>query len=456
MSAGKPGGWVLAGCLGLMGCVAEPVAPGGPDAPSVPSVTAPPPADSTPLPPTPLPPEPLPPAPFPPAPPPRPESCSAMKERRLQWLNSFPGRVAALTTNAREEVAFFTETPEGDAAGLLDPEGQSLWSRPGLSPLVSFSGMSVAPSTGRFYAWGYSASSWHAFWGAAAYSFDASGQQPKLIGQGCDECSLGPYHEDANGNLLERHLSSSGSGIVYTSRAGESWHLYSWKNHDDNEPGIFHYAAAAFDAQGQIVILATLQDTTVFQGRTFGQSGQFTFVVLKLSAHQELLWVRELPATWGSRGDIGVADSGQVVVRGRFGGSLDWPGAPLEATSIFGNDFLLALDARGEPLWRQFAPTDSHLSVAPSGASVLVSRVTAPSPGLLVDEFSPEGCLRWSQSLTTQEAEGRVTLASVAWSGEALLLGGGFNGTVDFGSGPQQAPLDLYTPKGFLLKLRHP
>lgn len=72
-----------------------------------------------------------------------------------------------------------------------------------------------------------------------------------------------------------------------------------------------------------------------------------------------------------------------------------------------------------------------------------------------IREYGPDGALRWSTTWAPVEMDGFIHV-TVAWAGEDVVAGGFFNGTVDFGSGPQQASLDRYHPEGFLVKLHRP
>lgn len=476
--------WVLVGGLGLAACQArpsepsapasqspsgseEPTAPGGQTSPSSPvqssPTTEPTPSDGG-LPPdagTPL--DAGTPVPTPPSPPtsstPPPEGCLTQETRPVQWVRSVPGSVRALATDTQARILLFARIPGGEAPQQFDPRGQLLWSGSPLSWRVDVNGASVAPSTGSIYAWGSHMNEATDFSDGAAYRLDALGQQATLLSLGGDETVLGPYFEDAQGNVLALRSTSFTSDITYTGHDGTHWSLHSFHG-DDDAPGVFHYLHTAFDAQGNVVVLALLNDTLLFQGQTFGTPGQLTTVVMKLSPQGELLWARQVSSTPHDTQpqQIGVASSGQVLVLGRFAGTLDWPTGPLHATASTG--FLFSLDAEGRPGWIQLlSGGESYdLAVSASGASLVSGTTHDSSSGQLwmVREYSPEGCMRWTQSWPMGSTPGRFNTLEFAWSGEDPMLAGSFQGTVSVSSDSGQPPLSSDTPAGFVLKLGPP
>jgi hypothetical protein len=392
-----------------------------------------------------------------------PNVCSAHTDSgSVEWLRTFPRIVSGLATDPRGDIFLLYQTGDGAALSRVDQGGQFLWSQPGFSSFVSLSGLSVAPTTGKLYTWGWRYDE-SGPGGAIAYGFDASGTQPRVIGQCGDECGLGPYFEDAAGNRLESHRTSNGSGVYYSRPDGTGWSLQHWASFPSQSPTPFSYAEAVFDSEGQVLVAASLEGKATFQGRTFGAEGQIALVVLKFSSQGQLRWAREFPVTHGRLAQLGVSSSGRVVVQGEFLGSLTWPGGVLTASKT-GDGFLMSLDADGKSEWIQLLPPNPYhrymLAVAPSGRSAVISErmdPTTPHRTLMhARVYDPEGNVRWSQTWPSAESSGRVSFRGVAWSGQELVLGGNFNGTVDFGTGIQQAPLDPYQPMGFVLKLRAP
>lgn len=350
------------------------------------------------------------------------------------WVKTFPHPVTALATDSRTNIALITQTSDGAAPSLLDSRGQLLWDRPGVSRLVSFRGLSVAPS-GELLAWGwYEGESGPG--GSVAYGFDAWGHQPTVIERCGDECNLGPFFKDAAGNLLRSSLTSQGTGIHHRSPEGERWSLIHSYSPGPYPPGHaqtpFEYSPAVFDSQGNVLVAGELEGPATFQGRTFGAGPLPSLVVMKLSPQGQLVWAWELPSTLARayRYHLQATASGSVVGVGPFTGTLTWPGGVLHANG----PTLIALDAQGQLAWAQPLPLGAFH----------------------VREYDLQGTLRWSRTWSPPDASGTLSLAGMDWSGEELVLAGSFRGAVDFGTGVHQGPTEPYKAEGFVLKLQRP
>jgi hypothetical protein len=376
-------------------------------------------------------------------------------------VKTFPRQVTALATDSRTNIALITQTSEGAAPSLLDSSGQLLWARPGVSHLVSFQGLSVAPS-GELMAWGWrdgETGPGHAI----AYGFDALGNQPTVIDWCGDECSIGPFYKDAAGNLLRSIGSSWGSGFAYRGVGGERW----WLSHTYFPPPYptghtqspFDYSSAVFDSQGHVLVVGGLEGQATFHGRTFGADQRTTVVVMKLSPRGELVWARELPATRAGMYSYALqaTASDSVVAVGSFTGTLTWPGGELRASG----PTLFSLDAQGRLTWAQPLPLGVRaFSMSPSGRIAIASEFAEPSTpargAFHVREYDPQGQLRWTRTWSPLDVSGSLSLAGMAWSGEELVLAGTFRGAVDFGTGLQQGTTEPRKAEGFVLKLQRP
>ncbi|REG30689.1 hypothetical protein ATI61_106158 [Archangium gephyra] len=380
------------------------------------------------------------------------------------WVKTFQVPVTALATDSRANIVLTTQTPEGAAPSLFDSRGQLLWARSGISPRIQLNGLSVAPS-GELLAWGWNHGE-SGPGGAIAYRFDALGLHPTVIGLCGDECGLGPYLEDAAGNLLLYSISSGGSRIGYRGVEGHDWSLLHSYSAGPFPPGFpqtpFDYWSAVFDSQGQVLVSATLEGQATFQGQSFGADTWSSLVVLKLSPQGQLVWARELPKTRATLSRLQTSGSGLVVGVGTYSDTLRWPGGELRtAWPSRAESFLMALDAHGRISWARPLPLDTRtLAVSPSGRIAVVSRFAEPSTGargaLHVREYDVQGNLRWSRTWSPLDASGALWLTGMAWAGEDLVLAGSFRGAVDFGTGVQQGPTGMDTPAGFVLELQRP
>ncbi|WP_375769245.1 hypothetical protein NR798_47520 [Archangium gephyra] len=376
------------------------------------------------------------------------------------WVKTFPHRVTALATDSRAHIALISQPPDGAAPSMLDSHGQLLWARPGVSPHVSLRGLSVAPS-GELLAWGWNHGE-SGPGGAIAYGFDALGNQPTVIGLCGDECGIGPFFKDSAGHLLSYSLSSAGIG-VHHGQGATRWslvHSYSPGPLPPDYPQTpFEYSPPVFDSQGNVLVAGELEGKATFQGRSFGADSQATVVVMKLSPQGQLLWARELPSdrVGTYRYLLQATASGMVVGVGSFTGTLTWPGGMLRAAG----PTLIALDAQGHLAWAQPLPLGaSAFSISPSGRIAVASTFSEPYTyargAFHVREYEPQGHLRWSRTWSPLDASGSLSLAGMAWSGEALVLAGSFHGAADFGTGVQQGPTEPYTAEGFVLELQQP
>lgn len=369
------------------------------------------------------------------------------------WSRSWPGTsVSALATDSRANVVAMTHTLEGSAPLKLDPKGNQLWVRSGSSELLELSGLSVTPS-GELLTWGWLHGA-SGPGGAIAYRFDATGQSPQLMSRCGDECSVGPFYEDASGHLLSSSRSSRHSSMSYGPPARGGWSFSrGWAEPYQDNPIGFH--PAAFDADGAVLATGGTGGQGTFQGQSFGTDGSYSGVVMKLSREGQRLWSREFARAGISF--FGALGSGSYVVAGSFKGSLTWEGGVLRADEPDRDmPFLLVLDAQGRISWAQTLPLQpEHVALSSSGRIAVAGEVSAPKTGdrhsLHLREYDLQGHLRWSHTWVPLEDSGEVVLHGLVWSEDAWVLGGASKGIVPFNSTALWVPRES---QGFVLKLR--
>jgi hypothetical protein len=123
--------------------------------------------------------------------------------------------------------------------------------------------------------------------------------------------------------------------------------------------------AAVADADGSVVIVGSFDqgfDDGTGEAASAGMDDAF---VLKLDPAGKVLWSRRFG---GPEADIARAvamdSTGNLVVGGSFGGSVDFGGAPLTAGVGLGSGFVLALDPDGTTLWSRSFGGDGEAGVS--------------------------------------------------------------------------------------------
>jgi hypothetical protein len=152
-----------------------------------------------------------------------------------------------------------------------------------------------------------------------------------------------------------------------------------------------------------------------------------------------------------------------VVIAGTFEGNIDLGGGPIAAAGSM-NFFVAAFDAQGKPLWSKgFGGPQggglNGLAVDAAGNVVIAGAYygtidlgggplsSAGDSDIFVAKLDSAGKLLWSKSFGDTSADAGYGVAVDA-SG-AIFVGGGFQGTVNFGG----APLTSSTRQAFLAKL---
>ena len=168
------------------------------------------------------------------------------------------------------------------------------------------------------------------------------------------------------------------------------------------------------------------------------------------------------PADYQYAKAVATDSSGNIVVAGEFGGSIDFGGPALTGTGLY----LAKLDAAGNHLWSKAFQTSSPLlhgvAVGPAGEIVIVGTFqsgvdfgggTLYGAGNTYDafvaKFDAGGNHLWSRrfgdSVDAQTAEGVV----IDGSG-SIIVYGSVQGGIDFGGGPL---VNVGQPDPFLVKL---
>jgi cysteine-rich repeat protein len=207
----------------------------------------------------------------------------------------------------------------------------------------------------------------------------------------------------------------------------------------------------AVDSAGNVLLTGYFLGTADFGGGPLSSAGSNDVFAVKLDTQGQHLWSRRLGGTSADVGhDIAVDSAGNVLLTGRFDGTVDFGGGPL--SSAGSNDvFAVKLDAQGQHLWsRRFGGTsaDVGLGIAVGSAgNVLLTGYfdgtadfgagpisSAGSLDIFAVKLDAQGQHLWSRRFGGTSSD-YVWGIAVDSAGNVLLTGY-FLGTADFGGGP--------------------
>lgn len=119
--------------------------------------------------------------------------------------------------------------------------------------------------------------------------------------------------------------------------------------------------AAAVDAKGNAILVGSFDQAFDDGSGEAASAGMDDAFVIKLDPAGKLLWSRRFG---GPEADIpravAVDGTGDILVGGSFGGTVDFGGGPITAATGHASAFLTRLDASGNHLWTQtFASDDA-------------------------------------------------------------------------------------------------
>ncbi|UCG51024.1 MAG: T9SS type A sorting domain-containing protein [Candidatus Latescibacterota bacterium] len=236
---------------------------------------------------------------------------------------------------------------------------------------------------------------------------------------------------------------------IHYARAEEMAHLWSQRFGDVASQAA---TSVAVDGSGHVVIVGDFYSTVDFGGGLLVSGGSTDIFVARFDPTGDHTWSQRFGDTDIQYGLAVTTDSsGNVIVTGRFGGTVDFGGGPLSSNPPGSDIFIAKFSPNGAHLWSQsFGDTNNQWtrSVAADGAgNVIVTGgfggtvnfgggplSSGGSSDIFVAKFGSNGTHIWSQSFgdsSWQEAR------SVAVDGTGnVIITGGFGGTVNFGGGP--------------------
>ncbi|WP_437948445.1 hypothetical protein WME98_49015 [Sorangium sp. So ce296] len=199
-----------------------------------------------------------------------------------------------------------------------------------------------------------------------------------------------------------------------------------------------------------VVLAGDLEGTIDFGGASLTNTsdGQRPAFVAKLNAAGQHVWSKQFVGTVNVRG-LGVDSSGEVIITGGQGGSVDFGGGPLGPDDRLASGlFLVRLDASGSHRWsKRWEATNNGtisrgLAIDPSGAALIAGSTECGidlGGGLLetvecrrsayVAKFDAEGAHQLSRLLGSSKLSGAESLG-IGPDGRAFIAGM-FGGTME-------------------------
>lgn len=225
-----------------------------------------------------------------------------------------------------------------------------------------------------------------------------------------------------------------------------------WSKRFGND-GIQESWRIAADSMGNALITGTFEGTVDFGGGPLASAGVKDLFIAKLdAAGGEHLWSRRFGEATEINIFVAVDGSDNVVIAGRFFGSVDFGGGPLTSADD-GALFVAKLDPQGGPVWAKqfnspanFGETIDGIAVDKVGNVCLVGSFESPidfggglltSAGgrdLFVVKFDDSGSYLWAKRFGDAAFQFGDSVALD--NAGNIALTGRFAGVLDFGGGP--------------------
>jgi len=207
--------------------------------------------------------------------------------------------------------------------------------------------------------------------------------------------------------------------------------------------------AVAVDASGNVIVAGYIQSTVDFGGGALTSAGSDDIFVAKFGSEGSHLWSQRFGDGDLQRASALAVDApGNVVVTGRFSGTVDFGGGTL--TSAGSDDIFVAkFGSDGSHLWsKRFGDGSVQVATAvavDASGNVVVTGYfsgtvdfgggTLTSAGydddIFVAKFGADGSHLWSQRFGDGDLQ-RASALAVDAPGNVIVTGA-FYGTVDFG-----------------------
>jgi hypothetical protein len=251
---------------------------------------------------------------------------------------------------------------------------------------------------------------------------------------------------------------AGGSDDAFVAKYAGSDGSYLWAKHFTNGLNDRGLGVAA-DQNGSVFITGEFEGDLNLGGATLSTSGRddFDVFVAKYAADGTYLWSTQFGDIRPDGGNAVTVDPwGDIIVTGHFQGTVDFGGGPLTSAGGLGNDDVFVAKFSGfdgRHLWsKRFGNTarDVGNSVAVDqggnvvvtgafqgavdfGGGLLSTSAITDCDGFLVALSGTSGSHLWSRRFGNTGNDAGNSVA--AGAGDAVLVAGRFNLTVDFGGG---------------------
>ncbi|MFO0588775.1 MAG: hypothetical protein U0441_14590 [Polyangiaceae bacterium] len=303
--------------------------------------------------------------------------------------------------------------------------------------------------------------------GAASWavSFGGLGNQ-QILGVATDSAGAtlfaGAFTGSLGGPGIDPLTSAGGSDVLVGKLDAAGMPVWL---HGYGSAGMYEQAlSVATDASGAVYVTGYFDGAVSFGGPTLTSAGNLDVFVVKLDAMGNHVWSRRFGDAAPQLGvDVAVDANGDVLVLAKGYGSPDFGAGPLMSAGLF-DVFVVKLDMNGSPLWsRRFGGAEDDdataIGVDAAGDVALTGTVKGavdfgggalPAKGgfdVFVAKLGPDGAHLWSKRLG--DAANQVAGGLAVDANGDVLLTGGFEGTIDLGSGALQAagPADVFAAR---------
>ncbi len=213
--------------------------------------------------------------------------------------------------------------------------------------------------------------------------------------------------------------------------------------------------AVASDPSGNVILGAYLSGSADFGGGVVSSAGGIDAAMVKLDPDGNHIWSRALGGAFDDRVDaIATDSSGNVIVVGTFGGTVDFGGGPFTSTGpVNTSAYVVKLDADGNHMWSksfagdayQFATSvaiDADENVFVTGYFALTASfgggpiAAAGAPGttdIFLVKLDAAGNHIWSEAFGDDGDQLGLGVATDA--GGNVIVTGRFDDSLDFGGG---------------------
>jgi hypothetical protein len=209
----------------------------------------------------------------------------------------------------------------------------------------------------------------------------------------------------------------------------------------------------AVDGSGNIIVAGRFRGTVDFGGGLLTSAGDWDIYFVKFGPEATHLWSRRFgDASFQQVGDLAIDLADNVVLTGSYLGAVNFGGGVLTSAGSY-DIFLAKYDSGGNHLWShrygdagvqqaQDVAIDASGNVVIAGhfggtvdfggGSLVASG--SPFPDIFLASFDPDANHLWSVKFGDPDVEVASTVALDSW--DNILLSGYFQSTVDFGGGP--------------------